>query len=84
MVQPLGKLVDVEQHGAQHVEEALGLVAGAALHHHQQGAQDGGDRGVLVGDDPVRRMRCGDSFCHAITVPDRRATGLMQVKAGRG
>ena len=50
MVAALGEFVDVEQHRAQHVEEALGLLVGAAFEHLQQRAQDGRDGGMLVAD----------------------------------
>ena len=42
VVQALGEFVDVEQHGAQHVEELLGVVSGAVLDHHGHGAEHGG------------------------------------------
>jgi hypothetical protein len=49
-MQALGEFVDVEQHGAQHVEEALGCVAWSPVQHQQQRLQHGGQGGVFVFD----------------------------------
>jgi hypothetical protein len=44
-------LIDVEQHGAQHVEKQPWLIERAAPDHHQQGLQHGRQAGMLLLDD---------------------------------
>jgi len=51
MVQALGKLVDIEQHRAQHLEILLARVTRAALDHHDQRTQHRRQGGMFVTDD---------------------------------
>ena len=66
MVQAFGKFVDIKQHGAQHIEKALGLIAGAALHHHAERTQHRRDGGVFVANDLKRGIGHGQSLARAL------------------
>jgi len=61
VVQARRELVEVEQHGAQHVEEVLRVVLGAALDHGQDGREDGGDADVFIADEADAGVFHGNS-----------------------
>ena len=52
MMLTLGELVDVEQHGAQHIKKRFGLhIARALVEHHHQRLEHRRQRSVLFQDD---------------------------------
>src|SRR5690606_11193536 len=75
VVATLGELVDVEQHRAHHVEEPVGLAAGAVGDHHVERTEHRGQGGVLVADDLEGGRLHGATPVHAVWLTVARGRG---------
>ena len=65
MVPSLGKLVDVKQHGAQHIKKPLWRITRSAINHQHKRAQHRRQGGVFIANDLQGGVRHGVTMAQA-------------------